>query len=172
MHRFEPTVLLNQLSALPRRSQVAFALACAERLAIAAASPSELTDGARQLAYLFVSGQELEESVVQDTLANLNAAAELDDDVHAASFYALECCRLGAQSAVWAAQRAYDHSDLIAQGSLSIGRVAEDIEQQLLAHAAVQAELKCQAGDLAELIQGTSTALLVATRTRGGGSAA
>ena len=173
MHRFDPTVLHAQLSELPQVAQAAFALACAERLAATAASLPEQTEAVLRHARLYVGGDHLEDPVVAGTLAKLEAEADIDDDVNAAAFYVLECCRRSnAQAAVWAAQRAYDHSDAIAQEAVANTAFDADTEQRLRSHPGVQAELACQAADLRDLCQSGGLALQVATRARSGGSAA
>ena len=173
MFHFDSAALRNRLASIPLSSQVAFALACAERLANSAASTDELPRKARHLAYRYVQGEPPEAAAVEKAIRDLEASPDLDRDDYAAAFYALECGRkTDTQAAVWAAQRAYDYCNLVAQGTLQFTAYDADIERQLLAHPAVQAELGYQNQDLDDLIQDASNGVLVVTRARSSSSAA
>jgi hypothetical protein len=169
MHRFDPQSLKQKLEALPHVSRVAFALACADRLAEFLGNYIEPAIAARNVARQFVLGSPVASPELAELAATLEGSPLLDCDDVAASAYLLDCLRTNdPQAAVWTAQRAYDARDLAAQEAMSISTYTPEIEATLLASPAVQAELASQITDINELIGSAGAAGRIASRAIGG----
>ena len=172
MYRFDPDVLKEALAGFPAEARVAFALACAERLAhisLSASNPEarELATTARNFAQQFVAGAAINPDEISVLAVQLESCPHLDSDEIAASAYVLDCLRANdPQAAVWAAQRAYDARDLAAQESMQFTVYTPGVELALLSDSGVQAELASQASDLDLLRSNPSAASHVATRAR------
>jgi hypothetical protein len=67
---------------------------------------------------------------------------------------------------IWAAQRAYDSTDALAQEALGITNYTGETEVLILRHQAVQNELSDQAADLVALQAGHSAISLVIQRAQ------
>ena len=151
MYRFDKVILKQRLESLPHASRVAFALACAERLA-SDREPIQVAQFARATALKFMFGGVIPPAELELLSDQLDASPHIDRDDVAASAYALDCVRGNdPQAAVWAAQRAYDACDLAAQSAMDFTTYTQDIELALLAHPTVQAELASQEADLVDL---------------------
>jgi hypothetical protein len=169
MHRFDPPSLKQQLEALPHAAKVAFALACADRLADFLGNHIEPAIAARTAARQFVLGPPIAPLELGELVAALEASPFLDRDDVAASAYLLDCLRTNdAQAAVLAAQRAYDARDLAAQEAMSFSTYTPEIEAALLDNPAVQAELAAQITDINELVGSAAAAGRIASRAIGG----
>ena len=172
MYRFDPGTLKEALAGFPAEARVAFALACAERLAQLSQSASdpearELATNARNFAQQFVAGGAVHPDDVSVLAVQLESCPHLDSDDIAASAYVLDCLRANdPQAAVWAAQRAYDARDLAAQQSMQFTAYTPGVELALLSDSGVQAELASQASDLNLLRSNPLAASHVATRAR------
>jgi hypothetical protein len=164
MHRFDPANLKKQLESLPHSARVAFALACAERLALSN-EQIQLAQSARATASKFVLGGITPRPEMDLLAAQLAASPQIDQDDVAACAYVLDCVRTNdPQAAVWAAQRAYDACDLAAQSSMEFTTYTNDIEIAVLAVPAVQAELASQASDIFDLQENSDTAPKIVSR--------
>jgi hypothetical protein len=158
MHHFDEPSLLKTLNALPVSAQSAFAQACAIRTQHLAASPlgaeaASVCQRALDHAHAYVVAGELDSASIEQALAVMNASPELDDDRVAACAYVVRHLLSGeCQEAAWAARRAYEACDQLAQSEIEFDVYSKAIELQLLGHEAVQAELRRQDLDLSELL--------------------
>lgn len=166
---FDRDDLVKRLGKLPGPSRVAFAYACASRLAQPYREAVALEGGV---------GEELVERTLADLAAFLNygapsdwaaraatlighipdedqmgrAACQVLDDALAATAYAARTAiAFDPAEAASSAQRLYDAVDAHAQRSLEFSIYSPAIEQRLLEHSAVQSELERQRRDLAAL---------------------
>jgi hypothetical protein len=155
----DKATLAAELAALPARSRVAFALACAERLVaysrhVAGSATYELAGAARALARRFVAGEVIAAEEFEALVARLESSPDIDDDDVAAGAFVLECMRSGdVQSAVWAADRGFDARMRAAERGRVFSVYTPEIDAALLADPAVQTELACQRKDLDSLKQ-------------------
>lgn len=172
MHRFDAAELTRQLEALPIEARVAFALACAERLAGRTSRPAgsqtqELAQAAREMARQSLAGVAIDPDALDTLAARLDSLPDIDDDDVAAYAYTLECQRTGdVQAAVAAAERAYDARERLAENGLSFSNYTFEVEAVLLADPRIQAELVCQRADLDSLRRDPRSTLPVADRAR------
>ena len=173
MHRFDAADLTRQLDALPIEARVAFALACAERLASYSSRPDdsqtrELAQAARELARQSLAGASIAPEALGTLAARLESLPDIDDDDVAACAYVLECLRTGAaQAAVAAAERAYGARERVVEKGLLFSVYTPEIEAALLADPRIQAELAYQRADLESLGREPRSHLLVVDRARG-----
>ena len=160
--RFDPDNLQSSLAALDTRCRVAFALSCSLRSSLSATPSQSLAELARRLAQKYANGEKVDLHVAESLLAELGQSAELDRDDVACSYYALHAAaREDIDSVIWAAQRAYDSKNALAQEALGITNYTGETEVLILQHQAVQNELSDQAADLVALQAGHSAIPLV-----------
>lgn len=147
MVAFDEPAMIARLGRLNRRDKATFAVACARRLdpllSEIDAAERDVVRQCRGLLERVVSG-ELREDHLQASLAMLEALESLDVDAVASTVYAFGAWLKDSPSeAMWAARRAYEAQDQIAQSELGVVD-----EQQILAHPKVQRELLDQLSDL------------------------
>jgi hypothetical protein len=155
MLAFEPEALKTRLAMLPQQHRAAFAIACAIRSRARRVVPlDEDTEALRErVLYLACGGHAGKD--LDEALQALLASPSIDDDDVAAAAFALECARDGiVMPAFWAAQRAYDQADAIAQWEAP--HITDSVvrERALLSHPAVQDELEAQQEHLRRLESG------------------
>ena len=173
MHRFDTGTLMQQVSGLTHGARVAFALACAER--VAASLPADplpphraLAEDVRALAHRFLAGERADAARTEALITALSDSPDLDEDALAPWLYVIECVHLNkARAALWAGMRAYDASERVARDASGIVPVSRDTQQQLLEHPVVQAEIAAQAADLQALVADPLAFRRLAGRTTG-----
>jgi len=172
MRNFNETSLLKQAKALQAQAQSAFGQACAWRtLSLASAAlpgtVQTLCEQGQRLALDFVAKGKKDTDAIQQVLSDLRALPELDDDRVAACAYVVGHLLSGQpEEVVWAARRAYEATDQLAQQSISFTQYTPAIEMQLLGHTQVQAELERQAIDLEQLKREPGQSLAVILRAK------
>ena len=181
MQRFDEVRLLESLEALPVSAQSAFAQACALRtLAINPIEyrplgvPVEFSDGARALceramgvAVTLPVTPGNHQSVARALLADFENSPDLDDDRVATWAYVIRHLLSGnPQEATWAARRAYEARDVVAQRRIPVEEYSERSGAHLLADPGVQEELTNQANDLAQLSRDPTRAEAIISRAR------
>jgi len=170
MHRFDSDELKKDLEALPLAARVAFALACAERVAAFTRGTNELAQAGRTMAHRFLQGLAPDIEEIASLAARMEASPDIDVDDVAACFYLIECLRdHDPQGAIWTAERAYEARDQAAQSDIDWTIYTPAVESALLAHPAVQAELAAQAADIGDLLKDPACAPRIARRAAGGG---
>jgi hypothetical protein len=147
MVAFDEPAMINRLGRFSRRDKAAFALACARRLdpllSEISAAERDVVRECRSLLERVVAG-ELGDDHLPAALATLEAQESLDVDAVASTVYAIGAwLKDSPTEAMWAARRAYEAQDQIAQSELGVMD-----EGQLLAHPKVQRELLEQLSDL------------------------
>jgi hypothetical protein len=155
MEQFDEASIVRRLSRLNRRDRSAFALACAKRLdgLLEGVSLEEraVVRECRALLERVTSRLPAPETELHAPLARLESLESLDVDAVASVACALRSwLKDSPQEAAWAARRAYEAQDQVAQ--LEMGGSGFD-DQRLLAHPAVQRELRAQVSDLDALAE-------------------
>jgi uncharacterized protein YjaG (DUF416 family) len=181
---FDEAVLLRDLARVGKKSLVAFAASCSERLLPAyddfckragRGSPGTLArilEGVWQhLLGNSMSGAQIREMLNRsmELIPGENNEPWVDeqayaDDAASATAYTLRALDSGEpQEAAWAARRAYEAAD-----HYVIHRLRIEEESDVLAHAIVQAELSRQRRDLEELlgVRPESAELIAGLRAR------
>jgi hypothetical protein len=156
MVQFDEPNLMRQLARMSCRDRTAFALACAKRLdpLLGEISPEDraIVRSCRELLERAISGQSMAQGQVSLASAQLESLETLDFDAVASVAFAMRAWLSDSpQDAMWAARRAYEAQDEIAQRE--IGGSGFD-EPRLLAHPAVQEELRAQLVDMDALLKG------------------
>ena len=182
--RFEENKLREQLSTLPKRDAVAFAVACTARVENTARNLNAILEATLPMSrYLEAVVAYLGNGASLDTLAaeeelllvmpdedsNPDLVAAVVEDATAAMIYTLRAIRSGdPQNVVWAARRAYETADREVLSSLNVGVVSGSEEEYALHHPIVQTELQRQSRDLDAVseVAGSSSAELVAIVSR------
>ena len=172
MHHFDEPLLLEILRTLPVQAQSAFAQACAWRtlsegsVALPAAVHA-LCMRAQELAHSLVTTEYRDTKAAAGILAEFENSFELDDDRVATCAYVTRHLLSGEpQEAAWAARRAYEATDQLAQQSVAFTQYSPAVEARLLGHPGVQAELECQAIDLEQLQNEATQGEVVISRAR------
>lgn len=148
MRSYDESALLTELSQLPLQAQSAFAQACAWR------AVNALTEQGREdLRSLCVAVLDAvapsDDAAASKLLLELEGHEQLDQDGVAACAYVLRHKLTGqAQEVAWAASRAYEATDRVAQSSFAFTQFTPEVEARLLSHPRVQWELASQAEDL------------------------
>jgi hypothetical protein len=172
MLHFDESLLLRCIEAPPMQEQSAFAQACAWRAF--STSPSEVSGAthalcrlAQELAYDFVATGRVDIHGTAAVLAELLDVPELDDDGLAACSYVARHLLSGEpQEVVWAARRAYEAIDQLAQTGASFTHYSADVEAALLRFPGVQAELAAQTNDLLQLQSAANQGVPVILRAK------
>ncbi len=158
IHSFNEAGVLSTLRQLSPRARTAFAVACASRVALLDMPPlpqfvTALCKRAASLAEVFAASGELDRAEAESLVADLESCSDHLDDDRVASFAFVSRHLLSSepQEALWAARRAYEACDAIAQQQRRSSILDRNEEHELLSHPTVQAELACQARHLAEL---------------------
>jgi len=177
-------LLLGRLTRLPERHRLAFALACASRLAKpydavreqGSLGGPDLTQVLLPALWDFASGGPAAdwiswaESIGQSLPTSEDEAAAkhfVFNDTLAAAAYALDTATsFEPQNAAWAANLAYDVANAFAQEKLDFETYTPTIEAALLNDPTVQEELGRQARDLADLEADPSGHAVDVTRRR------
>src|ERR1043166_6188257 len=120
MVKYDEAAILARLTRLSPRDRAAFALACAKRLdpLLLTVAPSDVVVArqSRELLESTLSIPGSAEPELQAALHRLESLETIDVDAIAAVAYALRAWLTGSpEEAAWAARRAYEAQDLIAQ---------------------------------------------------------
>lgn len=172
MLKFHEQSLKQELDQLPRRSRVAFAASCAQRLvsvyhSFAAksgqAGRANLVEHAMDYIWAHILAVPEKETAVRQ-LANVMALLPDEDapgwtpltayaeNALSAMAYCLQCLQSGdAQDATWAARHVYDALDQLVTSRDKISPSEPGAEARILCDIAIQAELERQARDIADL---------------------
>jgi hypothetical protein len=167
IRQFDPSTLKSGLTSLDSQCRAAFVLACSLRVAGTGKATEPLAEAARLLVEGYSSNRSIDIPTAEHILAELDQSAELDLDDVAASFYALAAVvHEDLESAIWAAQRAFDAADARAQQAMNVSSYSAYEIDRLLKHQEVQRELMNQAFDLKALQEGVRAIPLVIERAR------
>jgi len=170
MRAINDSVLLQQLKDLPIAAQSAFAQACAIRIGGIGDEPlpetaNRLRATALKIASDFIQHGQIDRLAVRRVIQEFENLAELDDDRVASAAYVIRHIESeDPQEAIWAARRAHDAVDLLAQQDVE--EFGPDSERALLAHQLVDSELECQALDLSLLQKSLDSAWEIARRAK------
>jgi hypothetical protein len=155
---FESAFVKESLANMSQADRVGFAIGCASRASSRRDGLLHPATDALRMTALQVACESSVGAIADTTLEALASCSEIDDDDVAAAAYALECAVSGDLfCAFWAAQRAYDQVDAIAQRDLAIVGDDRDCEAAWLGHPAVQAELEAQQRDLLGRVESSSS---------------
>ncbi len=133
-----------------------------------------LVDSAQSLCLRALAAAEasMASCVRADEFRRLNeqfdALLELDDDRVATCAFVVRHLHSGGNphEAVWAAQRAYESQDQLAQESMVFQSYTVDVEAKLLTFPAVQAELQSQRNDIEDLTARPSNLMAIVSRAK------
>lgn len=170
LFRFDEDGLRSALSGLPAAAQSAFAQACAWRLLQSGRNTLSVPDrklcvSALQIARSFVDVGEVNRGTQEPLLREVMGNPSVDDDGMAATAFVLgHMTAFDVQQVLWAARRAYDDADAFAQTAFDFDVSTKEIEAALLAHDAVQFELRRQSEDLDQLVRDADSASDVVDR--------
>jgi hypothetical protein len=153
MLRYDEPALLHSLASLAPKDRVAFAVACAERLRPYFGYPDSPPIPKQLDEALEALRRAVEESLPANALNSVVSICETtldpdDDAVAAISYASAATLPDGTPAAAWAARRAYEARDRLVGDTLDGAVFTPEVEQRILAHPAVQAELHHQAVDL------------------------
>jgi uncharacterized protein YjaG (DUF416 family) len=183
---FDESVLAQRLERLPTTSRVAFAAACAQRMApsyeryfnrTGTGDPALFKELLSRL-WTDLAGQRMSDPEIDRDLGRAESLLPPEDDpwvpeyaaaddAAAALAYSFESRRKGAaKDAVWAARRAYETLDDYVITHENIDTSAPGAELEVLNHPLVQAELARQSRDLDELREGRVTVEQVRDRAK------
>jgi hypothetical protein len=171
--------MVEALQRLESNLRVGFATACAERLfstdiLMESISDQEIADLRSVLNRLWrdVEGDKMSDSEVENSIAKclvtldalekapVRKSAERTEDAVATICYALRCRQSGdSNEAMWASRRVYEALDNYVISQENIDTNQPDGEQQVLSNPAIQAELRRQQLDLADLLKNKSEAV-------------
>jgi uncharacterized protein YjaG (DUF416 family) len=186
MNTFDEIGLVSRLTELPKPLRLAFAVACASRMArpyragqdhLILGAPAIVDDTLNRIWDFAVGGPAADwarterdlTALIPDGDDQLGPAHFIVDDALAATAYAVRTAVAGdAQEAAFCSRRAYEAVDQFAQRTITATSLDADVERTLLADPVVQAELSRQARDLATLEQvteGAESAAITALRS-------
>jgi len=173
MIRYDEPLLVKHLNRIAPPLRVAFAASCAERLFPAYVRFSEQT-GRGNPRILRSALDRLWTALVDQAISASDLATEIDscmaqipredegdwsptrayaEDAAAAIAYGLRVLNKGdSQEAAWAARRVYEALDHFVINTSGVDGDGPDVEEQVLQHPLVQAELKRQRRDLEALV--------------------
>ncbi len=166
--KFDEPALLAALEARTIATQSAFAQACAHRIRRLDLPPllieaGLLCDQCLKAARQFIEGEAFDVTALEALREAMESSEDVDDDrVAACAFVLRHLLSREGQEAVWSARRAYDACDALAQRAFDFDVFTEEVEDSLLTHPVVQAELRHQQLDLEQLRidPGSSTAVV------------
>ena len=174
VHKFDEAALLLALQAETLATQSAFAQACAHRIRRLdlPSLPDEvrlLCDRSLGAAGQFIHGGAFDATAVASLREAVESSEHVDDDrVAACAFVLRHLLSRQIQEAVWSARRAYDACDALAQRAFDFDVFTRQVEDSLLAHPIVQAELRQQQLDLQQLRSDPGASTLILARAERG----
>jgi len=168
MIKYDEQKLIRSLEVLPNFARVAFAAACAERQMADYARVTRKSDGfgsvvaALDSIWSELMGAPTRDDIFRRHLAVcMSAMAEPEspeametDDAIASVAYTLRARLRGdSQEAAWAARTTYASLDYYLGGLIPSTEFTREVEQRILAHPLMQAELERQRRDLSDLTE-------------------
>jgi hypothetical protein len=172
VHKFDEAALLVALQAGTLATQSAFAQACAHRIhrLDLPSLPDEvrlLCDRSLEAARQFIEGEAFDATALVSLREAVESSEDVDDDrVAACAFVLRHLVSREVQEAVCSARRAYDACDALAQRAFDFDVFTREVEDSLLAHPIVQAELRKQHLDLQQLRSDPGSSTLVLARAK------